>query len=335
MHQDHASALAAKQWVSDGWTIARELIPATDIEAALTEAYRLVPTPQEYHRNPELAVSNYRRKSSEPDPGIVSSGLDFRPEQYRWECLFPFPGSPALNKLCIHPELVKFVRDCLGTADVRLYQAGLDIKYTGDAQYGQPLHLDHNHSFLPHVVAREFRNLEGLLYLTDVTAANGATLVVPPAESQPLPDGVDAEPWPSPELAQVRKFYVPGPVFPPVRYPDLYEREVSAEGPRGSLLAYGPGAVHRGSEVTEPGGVRVMLNVSFRAAIQEWVGFHAWQGYSNDRVWKQFMAGRTPDELSLFGFPRPGHPVWDKDLVRRTAIRYPGLNMQPWEEELS
>lgn len=335
MDLDDPSTVAAKRWVSDGWAVAQELIPAADIDAAVAEVYRLVPTAEEYHKDPEVALRKYGRNTPDPDAGILPEGPDFRPEQFRWECLFPFPGSPALNRLCIHPNLIAFVRDCLGTADVRLYQAGLDVKYTGDAVYEQPLHLDINHSFLPHVTAREFRNLEGLLYLTDVGTANGATMLVRPNESAPLPDGGDSEPWPSPELAAKRKFFVPGPVFPAGRYAGLYEREEPAEGPRGSLLAYGPSAVHRASEVIQPGGGRVMLNVSFRAACQEWVGFHSWQGYSNGRPWKEFMVGRTPDELSVFGFPPPGHPVWDKDLVRLTGIRYPGLDMRPWEEALA
>jgi hypothetical protein len=78
----------------------------------------------------------------------------------------------------------------------------------------------------------------------------------------------------------------------------------------------------------------VLLNLSFRAADQEWIGFHTWQPSSNDRPWKEFMAGRKPDELRLFGFPPPGHPVWDEDLIDRTSSRYPGLDMRPWADAL-
>jgi hypothetical protein len=335
MNPEDGKLAEVQQWLSAGWAVVTGMVPAAEIDAAREEVFRLVPSPAEYHRDPEMARRRWGRDHISQDKGILTAGPDFRPEQYRWEILFPFPSSPRLNQLCINPRLTAFVRQCLGTEDVRLYQAGLDIKYSGDTDYEQPLHIDWNHSLLPPSAARSYRHLEGFLYLTDVGTQTGATCLVAPDESLILPDPAEAGPWPSAELAQVRDFFVPGPVFPRDRYPGLYAHEQAAAGPRGSFLAYGPNVIHRGAAVTEPGAARVLLNVSYRAADQEWVGFHAWQSHSNDRRWREFVAGRTPDELSLFGFPRPGHPVWDADLIRLTASRYPGLDMRPWADALA
>ena len=46
----------------------------------------------------------------------------------------------------------------------------------------------------------------------------------------------------------------------------------------------------------------------------------------------QFVEASTPRELELFGFPPPGHPVWDDDMFAATAVRYPNLDLTPWRE---
>ena len=40
----------------------------------------------------------------------------------------------------------------------------------------------------------------------------------------------------------------------------------------------------------------------------------------------------TPRELELFGFPPPGHPIWDAALLDGTAERYPDLDLTPWRD---
>jgi hypothetical protein len=38
--------------------------------------------------------------------------------------------------------------------------------------------------------------------------------------------------------------------------------------------------------------------------------------------------------LALFGWPQPGHPVWNERLIKQTQERYPALNLDPWRMEL-
>jgi hypothetical protein len=37
------------------------------------------------------------------------------------------------------------------------------------------------------------------------------------------------------------------------------------------------------------------------------------------------------DIVSLFGFPPPGHPFWTAEALAGTALRYPRLDLTPWE----
>jgi hypothetical protein len=37
----------------------------------------------------------------------------------------------------------------------------------------------------------------------------------------------------------------------------------------------------------------------------------------------------------LFGFPPPGHPIWNERLLKETANRYPKLDLEPWRTALT
>ncbi len=105
---------------------------------------------------------------------------------------------------------------------------------------------------------------------------------------------------------------------------------VARRGPRGSLLAYRPDVFHRAVDLTEPRGARFLLNVSFKVAGQDWIGYHSMQSRANHPAWVQFVERSTPRELALLGFPPPGHAIWNAALLDATAVRYPHLDLQPW-----
>jgi hypothetical protein len=93
-------------------------------------------------------------------------------------------------------------------------------------------------------------------------------------------------------------------------------------GVLGRSLAYRTDVFHRAVDLVEPGGARFLLNVSFKTPGQDWIGFHAGQSAANSPDWTAFVEGSTPEELTLFGFPPPGHPIWDEPLIAATAERY-------------
>ena len=110
----------------------------------------------------------------------------------------------------------------------------------------------------------------------------------------------------------------------------MYAAEVAAPGRRGSFLAYRSDVFHRAVDLTRPGGSRFLLGLSFKLGQQDWVGYDNVQPRSVAGRFVRFVEGCTPDQLALFGVPRPGHPYWNDAMLEAMAERYPGLDLGPW-----
>lgn len=302
-------------WHEDGWVLVDGLVATDTIDAALEDVWNHLPRPEKFHADPARFIQAGKETAQlrRGYPEMPEHGPAFRPEQHRWGREFPFMGSGALNRLTVHPAIVDFAERALQTTDVRVYQVGLSARYTGDADYEQPMHTDRNHSFLPSVAGPPWSHVEMFLYLTDVDPDCAPTHAVSRRDSQ---------------NRSTNK------TFLPAEDPQLYAAERGAVGTRGSLMAYRNDVFHRGVNITRPGGARFNLNVSYKAADIEWIGYNSMQSNATHPGWTQFVEGSTPRELELFGFPPPGHPVWTEDLVERTAERYPKLDLQPWRQAL-
>lgn len=312
-----ATDTEVEAWRVDGWVVLDDLVGADAVDAALADVAEIFPTAAAYHGDPE-GETERRLGRPAPEHEVFTwppDGPGFRPEQHRWQHLFPFPGSGALNRLCVHPSVVDFMARALGSPDLRLYQAMALAKYTGITNYTQPMHTDRNHSLLPPLDSPPWQHVESFLYLSDVGPTTAPTHLVP------LADSVGRDPT--------------VPLVMPAQDPELYAAERPATGPKGSLLVYRPDVFHRAVDLTEPGGARFLLNVSFRRAGQDWIGYHAFPSRANSLEWGAFVEGSTPQELALFGFPPPGHAVWSADLLDATARRYPALDLGPWRSALA
>ena len=117
--------------------------------------------------------------------------------------------------------------------------------------------------------------------------------------------------------------------------PDIYEHEVSAAGPLGTVVAYANDTFHRGTALTKSRGARYTIHVNFRPEGVDWISRHSWQKYTNTTRWHEFVLKATPEQLALFGFPRPGHPYWTSDTIKRVGERYKDLDLDPWIEALA
>jgi hypothetical protein len=216
---------------------------------------------------------------------------------------FPQLGCTALNDLVVHPRLVEFARLALAERDLRIYQAAVWGKWAGAVNYEQPMHQDTNHSLLPARMERGFWHLETFLYLSDVDEACAPPRLVPNTHAD-------------------------------VVYDELYEHEVVATGGRGSLLAYRSDVWHRGTDFGRPDASRFVLVVAFRPAHADWWGYDAFPRLGGDTRFRDFAAGKSPEELALFGIPRPGHEFWTEATVDAMAEKYPGLDVGPWRAGL-
>ena len=231
-------------------------------------------------------------------------GRQFRATQFEGMRGFPQAGCAALNDLFVHPRLVEFARLALGEDDVRIYQASVWGKWAGAINYEQPLHKDGNHSLLPPRMEPGFWHLETFLYLSDVDEGCAPPRLVPNSRADGVP------------------------------YETLYEHEVAATGRRGSLLAYRSDVWHRGTDFARPDASRYVLVTAFRPAQADWFGYDAFARLGGDGRFRSFVAGKSPEDLALFGFPRPGHAYWTGETVDALAAMYPGLDVTPWRSSL-
>ncbi len=224
---------------------------------------------------------------------------------------FPFE-SRAMNALVLHECLSTLAEEVLGTADLRLYQGLLSAKYSdGAPDDEQLLHADYgNHTV---VVPRHevgYQQLEMFVYLSDVTPETAATRLVPLDRTAGIP---------------VERTYLSLD-----EYAELYAAEEPASGPAGSVLLYRPDTYHRGVALTAPGRARFTLAVSYKPAGAEWLGYQAWPGAAESLAWHHVVNHATVRQLTLLGFPEPGHPYWCEATVRGVAARYPRLDLSAY-----
>ena len=299
-------------WRDHGWILLEGLIGTDEIDKASGDLHQLFPTAEEYHSDPEGVTLRWRGSQSDPEEEYIwpDEGPGFRAEQHRWMGAFPFGGSGTLNRLCVHPSVVDFAERALGSSDIRLYQSAASAKYAGLTNYEQPMHTDRNHSWLPAGDESPWWNLEGFLYLSDVSDADNPTRLVS------VQDSVHVK--------------VNHPIVMPDKDPGLYEAERRASGVRGSYLAYRSDVFHRGAPFGSTGTARFLLALAFKCAGQDWIGYDQAQSRSTDPEWTEFAEHSTPRELELFGFPPPGHPIWNEALIEKVAVRYPKLDLDPW-----
>jgi hypothetical protein len=303
-------------WREEGWVLLHDLVGTDAVDAAAADLELVFPSAGEYHADPEGVTARRRGHplQSEEEYTWPEEGPGFRPDQQRWMGAFPFGGTGVLNRLCVHPSIVDFAERALGSEDIRLYQAQASAKYSGLTNYEQPMHTDRNHSWLPALGEAPWWNLEGFLYLSDVTEAENPTRMVSVSESA--------------------KITSPYPVVLPQMEPGVYAAEQACPGVRGSYLAYRSDTWHRGAAFAASGTARFVAALAFKRAGQDWIGYDTQQSRSTGSEWTRFVEQSSPRELELFGFPPPGHDIWTDALLEETASRYPKLDLAPWRGAL-
>jgi hypothetical protein len=297
---------ATQAWRTDGFVIVPGYLSADDLAPALDELSLCFPTATGFH------------------DGSDPRGQRFIGDEFAGIDTFPFASS-QLSLLAVHVRIVDLVESLLGTEAVRLYSAEAWAKYTGAADYDQWLHRDFlNHTIL---VPAEFQQVELFVYLVDIPDDLGPPHLVPRVHTADLPPLPNWHPRADTDPSDNRFVATAGRA-------DLYAAEVSAAGPAGTVVAFTPDTLHRGTALTRPGSARYTMHLCFRTAEAEWAQRQGWPDRSHDPAWYRFVEQATPRQLALFGFPRPGHPFWTAETLAGTALRYPGLDLTPWEEAL-
>ena len=219
---------------------------------------------------------------------------------------FPY-RSWALNHLAFHPDLVDAAERYLGTTELHLYKVELWAKYAGAVDYEQPLHRDYgSHSLVVPRPEARYQQLTSFIYLSDVTAEDGPTCIVPYEDGKDIP-------------------------FTPlyIEFGARADRELAMVAPAGSLFVYRTDILHRGSDLSGPGRSRFSLLADYQVRGTTWGGKMAWPKQSPER-WAKLMPQCSVRQRDLFGFPRPGDPYWNEQTLRDVALRYPGMDMTPY-----
>ena len=178
------------------------------------------------------------------------------------------------------------------------------------------LHADFgNHTLVVPRHEPGYQQLTMFVYLSDVTPETAATRVVPRRLTADIP---------------VERTYLN-----PETYPDLYAAEVPASGPAGSVLVYRPDVYHRGVRMTAPRAARFMLHVSYKPAATDWLGSFGLPNAGEDLSWYRFVDGASERQLTVLGFPPPGHPYWNAQTLAGVAARYPMLDLSPWRDAVA
>ncbi len=284
------------QWDEDGWCLVCGLLPDEAIVAAQAVLPGLVPTAEEF--------------ADDIDP---ARNEPFRVDSHRVMPRFPFEDR-ALNDIVVHDRIIDLAEQLLGITDLRLYQAMLSAKYAEAALSDeQLLHVDFaNHTLVVPRHEPGYQQLEMFVYLSDVAPETGATRMV----SRRL----------TPHI-QVERTYLSQ-----TDYADLYAAEVPASGPAGSILAYRPDVYHRGVRMTAPRTARFMVHVSYKPAATDWLGSHGLPSAGEELSWYRFVQHADQRQLTVLGFPPPGHPYWTAQTLAGVAARYPMLDLSPWRD---
>ena len=235
----------------------------------------------------------------------------FHPKQFKNLDTLPYDGSVEMNLISLHPALIQLASELLGNQPVQLYQSHTWAKFTGEADYDQPFHCDYgNHTLTVPGEDVAQRTVNFVIYLSDVTDALGAMHYVKKSDSDAIL-GSRA-------------------IAAPIEYQvALKARQHSAAAPAGSIIAYGIDTFHRGTNMTEPNGLRYTMTVSFKRADNANIGFHVWQ-HALERPWHLLMNHATPTQLECLGIPAPGHAFWTDLTLRQCQQRWPEWNMSEY-----
>jgi hypothetical protein len=251
----------------------------------------------------------------------TAADLAATPQRYPWvfeeadrlQTEFPFV-SDALNHVSTHPDLIDFVERALGARQVMLSQSAIWAKYAGTGDFEQALHLDYQGNTLvaPHEDG-DYRQVNMILYYTDVTPAMGPTCVVPIDKTQ------DEPLWP--------------PFRPRKKHAALYKKEIPIIAKAGSLLIFSMSTFHRASEMTADFGARLSHHMIWRSSEHPFQGFHLWSHLGENAELQRFIAHTTPRQREVLGFPPPGDAYWNEKTLAAVSARYPQMDMRPYRKK--
>lgn len=286
-------------WRRDGAVVIRNFFTPDEVAAVCADFEQV------FGRSAGAAEPMVKKKDGQPGR--------FNKAQFTGVEPVPLDCSPALNLIGVHPELIAFAARALGTKRLHLYQCQAWAKFTGDADYDQPLHCDFaNHTLTAPSDDAAGNSVTILCYFSDVSEKHGPMHYVTRTDSTRI-SGPEASLQMDPQLqSQLQQKLKP------------FER--SSAAPAGSIVPYSIDVYHRGTNLTAPHGYRYALMSCFKKAGDESIGFHSW-AFHHTKPWRRIFEHATPEQLACFGVQPPGDPFWNDVTLARAQARYPGWDM--------
>jgi hypothetical protein len=273
-----------------GFTVVHDFLDAETLKAAQDALWDIYPRPEDFFADPDKPEYDNYKKSQ-------FAGLRF----------FPYP-SWAINRVAVYPDLIDAAERFLKTDDIECYKVELWAKYAGAIDYDQMHHRDFgNHTLVVPRLDAVHTQMTCFILLSDVGPCDGPTKAVPLEYTRDLP------------LIPQR-----------LRMGELFDKEVSVEGPAGSILIYKTDVFHRGSDFIGEGRSRFVMPVDFQARGWRWNGKMSWPDHADKPGFKEAMVRMTPRQRDLFGWPPAGSDYWNAQTLRDVAARYPGIDLSPY-----
>ena len=295
---------AAQAWQADGYVILPGYLPAAELAPAIQELDLLFPSADGFHDGTDPRSARFI--------GDEFAGIDS----------FPF-AAPQLNLLAVHDRVLALAGALLDDDDIHLYGAEAWAKYTGACDYDQDLHRDYlNHTILVPSTTPGCRQVEMFVFLNDVPEELGPPHLLSRKHTADFPAVPNWLLRPGRESTDR---------FTAAAEPGLYEAEVSGAGPAGTVIAFEPGTYHRGTQLTAPRGARYSMQLCFRPSSLQWGHRVGWAVQSYTHAWVDFVSRAGARQLQTLGFPPPGHPYWTPETLAGMALRYPKLDLRPWQ----
>ncbi len=243
------------------------------------------------------------------DPG---KHPDLARSQFAGLRLFPY-AQGALNRMPVYPDLVDAAERFLQSEDIEIYKVELWAKYAGAINYDQFHHRDYgNHTLVVPRADRVHTQMTTFVLLSDVTELDGPTKLVPLPLTKDIP------------LSKRD-----------LKMGEMFECEVAATAPAGSLMIYKTDVFHRGSDFRAPGRSRFAMLIDFQQRGWRWNGKMSWPDRAGQRTMGDALAHMTPRQRDLFGWPPPGSEYWNEQTLRDVAARYPNIDMTPYRAQVS
>jgi hypothetical protein len=291
-----------------GFVVVPGWLTDDEVAAGRESFATLVPTPEEYF---ELGEAKFAALQDAPPNVFGAKGL----------VRYPRFDSDVLLDHLVGGRLLRLMEHVLGSDDVRVGELGFFAKYAGLLEYDQALHLDGMTMAYPRD-DRAFWSLSTWLYYSDVGEQDGPTHLLPREHARTLAPGVGQV---------LREEPASGPAPNQAVRPDLYEHEVAATGPAGSLLIWiNPGIYHRGAALGPPPAYRWITGTGYHHAQHGWFGQGPWATNPGQPAIRRFLTRATPEQRTAIGFPPPGHAFWDDRTLAGVAAHYPGIDLEPY-----